>query len=111
MNADHTHRLTDRFGRHVDYLRLSVTDRCNLRCIYCMSDDMTFLPRNEVLSLEELFEVAQAFVALGVRRIRLTGGEPLVRQGLVELVKQLSTLPVELSMSSNGVSQLVGMIA
>lgn len=103
MNADHTHQLTDRFGRHVDYLRLSVTDRCNLRCIYCMSDDMTFLPRNEVLSLEELFEVAQAFVALGVRRIRLTGGEPLVRQGLVELVKQLSTLPVELSMSSNGV--------
>lgn len=102
MSTDTPEQLIDRFGRQIDYLRLSVTDRCNLRCVYCMNEDMTFLPRNEVLSLEELFEVARTFVSLGVRRIRLTGGEPLVRRGLVELVRQLSTLPVELSMSSNG---------
>lgn len=102
MSTDTPEQLIDRFGRQIDYLRLSVTDRCNLRCVYCMNEDMTFLPRNEVLSLEELFEVARTFVSLGVRRIRLTGGEPLVRRGLVELVRKLSTLPVELSMSSNG---------
>lgn len=102
MSTDTPEQLIDGFGRQIDYLRLSVTDRCNLRCVYCMNEDMTFLPREEVLSLEELFEVARTFVALGVRRIRLTGGEPLVRRGLVELVRQLSTLPIELSMSSNG---------
>lgn len=103
MSTGTPQQLIDPFGRQIDYLRLSVTDRCNLRCVYCMNDDMTFLPRKDVLSLEELHQVAQAFVALGVRRIRLTGGEPLVRQGLVSLVEKLSALPIELSMSTNGV--------
>lgn len=103
MNPHLSEPLIDRFGRQVDYLRLSVTDRCNLRCVYCMNDDMTFLPRDNVLSLEEMYRVAHAFVGLGVRRIRLTGGEPLLRRGLVTLVQKLSALPVELSMSTNGV--------
>ena len=72
-------QLKDRFGRIVDYLRLSVTDRCDFRCIYCMSEQMNFLPRQEILSLEELELVAKAFVQLGVKKIRVTGGEPLVR--------------------------------
>lgn len=71
--------LIDKFGRRVDYIRLSVTDRCDFRCVYCMTEDMTFLPRKEILSLEELFLVGKAFVDLGVSKIRLTGGEPLVR--------------------------------
>ncbi|MDG1812754.1 MAG: radical SAM protein, partial [Porticoccaceae bacterium] len=70
--------LIDPFGRTVDYLRLSVTDRCNFRCTYCMAEDMTFLPRQQILSLEELRDSAAAFVELGVRKIRLTGGEPLI---------------------------------
>ena len=70
-------RLVDRFGRHVTYVRLSVTDRCDFRCVYCMSEDMTFLPRQQVLTLEELADVGRAFVELGVDKIRLTGGEPL----------------------------------
>ncbi|HEY1562510.1 MAG TPA: GTP 3',8-cyclase MoaA [Caulobacteraceae bacterium] len=83
-------RLTDGFGRKVTYLRLSVTDRCDLRCIYCMSEHMTFLPKAEVLTLEELDEITSAFVALGVGKLRLTGGEPLVRKGLIGLVERLS---------------------
>lgn len=96
--------LVDRFGRSVDYLRLSVTDRCDFRCVYCMAEDMTFLPRSEVLSLEELLAVGRAFVALGVRKIRLTGGEPLVRNNLPWLVAQLAALPGldELTLTSNG---------
>ncbi|WCT73973.1 GTP 3',8-cyclase MoaA [Sphingomonas naphthae] len=74
--------LTDSFGRRISYLRLSVTDRCDLRCRYCMAETMTFLPRAQVLSIEELGEVADAFIARGVRKIRLTGGEPLVRGGI-----------------------------
>lgn len=73
-------RLVDPFGRRITYLRLSVTDRCDFRCTYCMSEDMQFLPRDQVLSLEELYAVADAFIGLGVRRIRITGGEPLVRK-------------------------------
>ncbi|MGB3721272.1 MAG: radical SAM protein, partial [Pacificimonas sp.] len=73
--------LVDRFGRHVTYLRISVTDRCDLRCTYCMAEDMNFLPRREVLSLEELDRIASAFIRRGVRKVRLTGGEPLVRRG------------------------------
>lgn len=85
--------LLDRFGRAVTYLRLSVTDRCDFRCHYCMAEEMTFLPRSKVLTLEELLQVGAAFVALGVNKIRLTGGEPLVRNNLVWLVQELACLP------------------
>lgn len=96
--------LIDRFNRQVDYLRLSVTDRCDFRCVYCMAEEMTFLPRAEVLSLEELHRLARVFVALGVRRIRLTGGEPLVRPGVEKLAGWIAAEPGldELTMTSNG---------
>ncbi|WP_343805781.1 GTP 3',8-cyclase MoaA [Marinobacterium maritimum] len=105
--------LIDRFGRRIDYLRLSVTDRCDFRCVYCMAEKMTFLPREQVLSIEELYEVGRSFVELGVRRIRLTGGEPLVRRGLLALVQQLGRLPVELSLTTNGsqLAKLAGPLA
>jgi GTP 3',8-cyclase len=83
-------RLIDGFGRAVTYLRVSVTDRCDLRCLYCMSEHMTFLPKAEVLTLEELDRLASTFVGLGVRKLRLTGGEPLVRKGFMDLVAGLS---------------------
>ena len=99
--------LTDRFGRQVDYLRLSVTDRCDFRCVYCMAEDMTFAPKQQVLTLEELQEVAGAFVELGVRKIRLTGGEPLVRNNILSLVEPLGKLKglEQLALTTNG-SQL-----
>jgi cyclic pyranopterin phosphate synthase len=81
--------MLDPFGRRVSYLRVSVTDRCDLRCTYCMAEDMTFLPKSEVLSLEELDRLCGAFVDLGVEKIRLTGGEPLVRRGVMSLVRSL----------------------
>ncbi|WBO21057.1 GTP 3',8-cyclase MoaA [Sphingomonas abietis] len=81
--------LSDAFGRRIDYVRLSVTDRCDLRCRYCMSEAMSFLPRQAILSLEELAELAGAFVARGVKRIRLTGGEPLVRRGIDDLARAI----------------------
>ncbi len=81
--------LVDRFARPINYLRLSVTDRCDLRCTYCMPERMTFLPRSEILTLEELLDLARAFVARGVRKIRITGGEPLVRRDVVDLVTAL----------------------
>jgi cyclic pyranopterin phosphate synthase len=82
--------LIDGFGRTVTYLRVSVTDRCDLRCVYCMAEKMTFLPKAEVLTLEELDRIASAFVGLGVRKLRLSGGEPLVRKGFMSLVEGLS---------------------
>lgn len=82
--------LIDSFGRRVDTVRVSVTDRCNLRCTYCMQEDMTFLPRKDLLTLEELERVCAAFVARGVRHLRLTGGEPLMRRGIMDLVRALS---------------------
>lgn len=82
--------LRDRFGRTVTYLRVSVTDRCDLRCVYCMAERMVFLPRSELLTLEEIDRIASAFVGLGVRKLRLTGGEPLVRKGFMGLVERLS---------------------
>ena len=85
-----SHPLVDGFGRTVTYLRVSVTDRCDLRCVYCMAEKMTFLPKAEVLTLEELDRVASAFIGLGVRKLRLTGGEPLVRKGFMGLVESLS---------------------
>jgi cyclic pyranopterin phosphate synthase len=84
--------LTDGHGRRIDYLRLSVTDRCDLRCRYCMAEDMIFLPKSAVLSIEEMAELAERFVARGIRRIRLTGGEPLVRRGIDTLAMRLGAL-------------------
>src|SRR6201996_6355464 len=82
--------MTDPFGRTIRYLRVSVTDRCDLRCFYCMSEDMTFLPKADLLTLEELDRLCSAFITKGVRKIRLTGGEPLVRRNVMGLVRSLS---------------------
>lgn len=82
--------MTDPFGRSISYLRVSVTDRCDLRCFYCMSEDMTFLPKSDLLTLEELDRLCSAFIAKGVRKLRLTGGEPLVRRNVMSLVRSLS---------------------
>ena len=101
-------KLIDRFGRHIDYVRLSVTDRCDFRCVYCMAEEMTFLPRDQVLSLEEIYEVGAAFVRLGVNKLRLTGGEPLVRKDILKLIRRLGKLNVELVITTNG-SQLTTM--
>ncbi len=84
--------LNDSLGRRIDYVRLSLTDRCDLRCRYCMAEDMVFLPRSEVLTLEEIAALARAFVARGVRRIRLTGGEPLARRGAVQVATEIGRL-------------------
>jgi GTP 3',8-cyclase len=100
-------KLIDQFGRPVDYIRLSITDRCDFRCQYCMAEDMTFLPRNEVLSLEECARLVNVFVQLGVTKVRITGGEPLVRKNamwLFEEIGQLNGLD-ELVLTTNG-SQL-----
>ncbi len=103
-------QLIDPFGRAVTYLRVSVTDRCDFRCVYCMAEDMTFLPKAEILTLEELDRVASAFVRLGVRKLRLTGGEPLVRRNVMSLFHGLSRhlgtgALDELTLTTNG-SQL-----
>ena len=101
-------RLIDQFGRQVDYIRLSITDRCDFRCVYCMSEDMTFLPRQEVLSLEECARLVRIFVELGVSKVRITGGEPLVRKNALWLFEEIGQLPGlrELVTTTNG-SQLV----
>ena len=98
-------KLIDRFGRHIDYVRISVTDRCDFRCVYCMAEEMTFLPRDQVLSLEEIYEVGLAFAQLGVKKLRLTGGEPLVRKDILKLIRRLGELDIELVLTTNG-SQL-----
>jgi cyclic pyranopterin phosphate synthase len=104
------HRMTDRFGRPVTYLRVSVTDRCDFRCLYCMAEDTTFVPRKNLLTLEELDRLASAFIARGVRKLRLTGGEPLVRRNIMWLIERLSRHLGdgldELTLTTNG-SQLV----
>lgn len=114
VNAEHNnplqkspHLLIDRFGRKVDYIRLSITDRCDFRCVYCMSEDMTFLPRDEVLSLEESARLVKVFVALGVHKVRITGGEPLVRKNAMSLFNEIGHLSGldELVITTNG-SQL-----
>ena len=102
--------LVDPFGRAITYLRVSVTDRCDFRCVYCMSENMTFLPKADVLTLEELDRLCSAFVARGVRKLRLTGGEPLVRRDIMTLVSSLSRhlhtgALDELTLTTNG-SQL-----
>jgi cyclic pyranopterin phosphate synthase len=99
--------MLDPFGREITYLRVSVTDRCDLRCVYCMSEDMTFLPKGDLLSLEELDRVCSAFVNLGVRKIRITGGEPLVRRNVMSLFAALGRHVdtghlAELTLTTNG---------
>ena len=98
--------MIDPFGRHVTYLRVSVTDRCDLRCVYCMAEDMTFLPKSEVLTLEELERLCGTFIDLGVRKLRLTGGEPLVRKNVMSLVRALGSRIGsgldELTLTTNG---------
>lgn len=102
--------MIDPFGRSIDYLRVSVTDRCDFRCTYCMAEDMTFLPKRDLLSLEELERLCTVFIEKGVRKLRLTGGEPLVRKNIMHLVRQLSrhiesAALQELTLTTNG-SQL-----
>ena len=82
--------MIDPFGRAISYLRVSVTDRCDFRCVYCMSEDMTFLPKKDLLTLEELDRLCTVFVEKGVRKLRLTGGEPLVRKNILHFMRQLS---------------------
>ncbi len=102
--------LVDPFGRRISYLRVSVTDRCDFRCLYCMAEDMTFLPKQELLTLEELDRLCSAFVGFGVRKLRITGGEPLVRRNVMSLFRALSRHLAsgaleELTLTTNG-SQL-----
>jgi cyclic pyranopterin phosphate synthase len=96
--------LIDRFGRHITYVRLSVTDRCDLRCIYCMAEDMRFLPRAQVLTLEEIARLGRCFSELGVTKLRITGGEPLVRRDVLSLFRSLGRLPgvSDLTLTTNG---------
>jgi GTP 3',8-cyclase len=97
-------KLIDSFGRAITYARLSVTDRCDLRCVYCMAEDMTFLPRSEILSIEELSMLGKTLVDLGVTKLRITGGEPLIRGGIISLIQNLGQLPElkELCLTTNG---------
>ena len=92
MSNDANNVLIDRFQRRVEYVRFSVTDRCDFRCVYCMAEEMTFVPKSDVLTLEEIREVVRAFVELGVGKIRLTGGEPLIRNNVLSLVASLGKL-------------------
>lgn len=103
-------KLIDSFGRNISYLRLSVTDRCDFRCNYCMSEDMEFLPKKEILSLDEIYKVCETFANMGVRKIRVSGGEPLVRKNIMWLFEQLGKLKEkgkldEITITTNG-SQL-----
>jgi len=97
-------KLIDAFGRTVNYLRLSVTDRCDFRCVYCMAEEMTFMPRAQILTLEEIYQIAKAFSELGVTKLRVTGGEPLIRKNILELMDKLGDLQGvdELLMTTNG---------
>ncbi len=107
-NSDNKEVLVDSFGRTVDYLRVSVTDRCDFRCVYCMEEEMEFVPRAQLLTLEEITTIARAFTELGVSKIRVTGGEPLVRRNILKLFEDIGQLPglQNLVTTTNG-SQLV----
>ncbi len=107
MTVSTSPKLIDRYGRTVTYVRISVTDRCDFRCVYCMEEDMQFVPRAQILTLEELALVARAFSELGVCKIRITGGEPLVRRNVLYLLEEIGRLPSvrELVLTTNG-SQL-----
>jgi len=106
--------LIDRFGRRITYLRISVTDRCNFRCVYCMEPNQGFTPRDRLLDLDEIAQIARTFVDLGVRKIRLTGGEPLVRRNILWLMREVASLPElgELVITTNGsrLDELAGQI-
>ena len=104
----HHEKLIDKFNRHINYVRISVTDRCDFRCIYCMSEKMQFVPRAQLLTLEEISFVAKAFSQLGVEKIRITGGEPLIRKDIIRLFENIGKLPKirELTTTTNG-SQLL----
>ncbi|MAJ91478.1 MAG: GTP 3',8-cyclase MoaA, partial [Legionellales bacterium] len=106
MNEANT--LIDNFNRHINYVRISVTDRCDFRCVYCMSEKMKFVPRAQLLTLEEITTIADVFTQLGVKKIRITGGEPLVRQNIITLFENLGNLSEleELTTTTNG-SQLI----
>ena len=111
-------KLIDGFGRQVTYLRVSVTDRCDLRCVYCMAEHMTFLPKAQVLTLEELDRISRAFIGLGVTKLRITGGEPLVRKGVMGLLQTLSRhlksgALEELTLTTNGtrLTEFAGQLA
>jgi len=100
-------QLIDSFGREITYLRLSVTDRCDLRCTYCMAENMTFLPRKDLLSLEELGTLCESFIKRGIKKIRITGGEPLVRRDLMSFIHKLSKHRIsgkldEITLTTNG---------
>ena len=100
-------KLIDQFSRHINYLRVSVTDRCDLRCVYCMKEKMNFLPKNEILTLEEIERLCDNFIEMGVKKIRLTGGEPLVRKDIIKLIKNLNikkknTCLDEITLTTNG---------
>ena len=96
--------MIDPFGRTITYLRVSVTDRCDFRCVYCMAEEMTFLPKSELLTLEELDRVCSAFIRLGAKKLRLTGGEPLVRQELERLIDMLAQIDgvEDIALTTNG---------
>ena len=106
MTASKPALLIDNFGRQVTYLRMSVTDRCDLRCTYCMAEKMQFLPKTELMMIEEIDQVAQSFIQRGVQKIRITGGEPLVRKGMPELLERLGSYIghglEELTLTTNG---------
>lgn len=98
--------MQDRFQRQINYLRISVTDRCNLRCVYCMpAEGVQCLPHSEILTLEEIVDVVKAGVRVGIRKVRLTGGEPLLRRGILELIKKLSDIPEidDIALTTNGI--------
>jgi len=109
--------MVDSFGRRIDYVRISVTDRCNLRCRYCMAEHMQFLPKRDILTLEEIVDLTDIFIARGVRRIRLTGGEPLVRRGIDQLLRELGSRIgsglQEVTLTTNGVllDRFAGLLA
>ena len=104
MHDGNATTLQDTFGRHISYVRFSVTDRCDLRCVYCMAEDMTFLPRSQILTLEEFARLGRVFTDLGVGKIRITGGEPLARSNVITLFQSLGRLPGlrDLTLTTNG---------
>ena len=100
-------KLVDQFSRHINYLRVSVTDRCDLRCVYCMKEKMNFLPKSEILTLEEIERLCDNFIDMGVKKIRLTGGEPLIRKNIIDLIKNLNQKKInnklnEITLTTNG---------
>ena len=106
MAVERIHQLVDTFGRVVNYLRISVTDRCNLRCQYCMpADGVPWVPKEQVLSFEEMVRIVRVMSGMGISKVRITGGEPLVRRGLTDLIAQFSRLAgvEDISLTTNGV--------